>query len=331
MTQPDGIAEVGHPAEQPTIAPRAEERAFDVPRAARIMAGTFLALSLIINFASALIEKFLLEPFIASQFFWVAGMAYLLGEFGALALVLVWTNGPFLWRLGIVWALSLVLWGAWFAGYWLTLDHDSVFGVEIYLRIATDSLISLPLVSLAMQLPHWAFRVYLGWRVVAPAAEAQDRRINALAIRDILIGTTIVALTIVPFRLFAREPGAMNAENWFGLGITALVLSAVSLLFLVPLVVLVLKMRRVGPAIGFLLLAPLGGLLVFVVVMLILSRGRIGSDFGELPLLFVGMATCLATCSIPLWIARFAGYHLVMGRAVSSAGTTSDNSLGESA
>jgi hypothetical protein len=91
------------------------------------------------------------------------------------------------------------------------------------------SLCALPLVALACQALPWLFRLYASWRIVPPGQIAADTSNRPLAIRDFLIGTVLVALTLSAVR-FGKPTGVVEAEYWAAWGIAGAVLVAVSLL-----------------------------------------------------------------------------------------------------
>ena len=237
-----------------------------------------------------------------------AGLGILAGQIGALSLLLVWGKGPFLARLAIVWAAGGWLYFCWFVGLLFALDNSIVLGI-VLLR-ARQILAVLPSISLAAQFPHWILRTYFGWRLEASEQADEASRRAPLSIRDILVGTAVVAGTVGATKLGAgdpREVGSFWLEWAIGTGVTAVV----SVAFLVPLVLL----RTLHPVwtIGFVLLAPIVGLVALTAMA---AGGNLfgGSpDFEDLPLLYAPCVALLATCSIPLWLARLAGYRLKIG------------------
>src|SRR4030095_7570455 len=82
---------------------------------------------------------------------------------GVLTLWLVWGRGPFLRRLAVHWLAVLALYVAWALGFAMAFGADAP--ARELPAIWGAVLCSLPLVSLAAQLPLWPLRTHLGWRV----------------------------------------------------------------------------------------------------------------------------------------------------------------------
>jgi len=95
--------------------------------------------------------------------------------------------------------------------------------------------------------------------------------------------------------------------------ITASILAALSLSFLVPLVLL--RLLHAAWTLGFILLAPIVGLLVLTAIDRTTNILGGNPDLDELSLPYMACVSCLATCSVPMWIARAARYRLKIGRA----------------
>jgi hypothetical protein len=265
---------------------------------------TLLGILAIVNLAAFPFGKSTLGNQFPGVVLLAMGFGLLAAQAASLSTVLVWSNGPFVIRLVAVWAIGLFLYVCWLIGLLLSVDGPKA--QEIALGRGLMLLASLPLTSLAVQLPHWAIRAYLGWKVQAGDAAELSETVGRFSIRDMLIATTLVALTVVATRFTAEEPSRLaDVEFWLGWTITMAVFSALSLFFLVPLLVLVLKPMRIGLIFAFLLLAPLVG--AFVSMAFIVTSE-------ELALVYAGGVSCLASCSVPLWIGRLAGYRLVIGR-----------------
>ena len=239
------------------------------------------------------------------------GLGVLAGQIGGLSLVLVWGNGPFRARLALACTVGCWLFGCWHVGMRVAFD-DSIVR-EFALFRARQMLAGLPLVSLAVQLPHWTLRTYFGWRFDPPEQSSRAPRRVPLSIRDVLLGTTVVGLTLCAAQFVARDRSEISPDVWGQWAIAVSVVAALSLVFLVPLVLL--RAMHAGWTVGFILLAPLMSLLLLTVVNRATNVLGGNPDFDELSLPYLACVSCLATCSAPMWMARAARYRLKIGRA----------------
>ena len=106
--------------------------------------------------------------------------------------------------------------------------------------------LALPVLILAIQLPFWAVRTWLGWRLEQPASSSSKDHAPALGIRDLLFAMTCIALALCAFRL-SVPPNLLKyriAEYTEICGSCALT----SLLVAVPAAALVLRPSRAGTA-----------------------------------------------------------------------------------
>jgi uncharacterized membrane protein len=167
---------------------------------------------------------------------------------------------------------------------------------------------SLPLVALAIQSPLWFARCYSGWRLTNSNLAATTAR--PLSIRDYLVGTAVVALSITFARL-ARPASWPLQDYWPGWAIVFACFAGGGLLGVVPAMFLVFRLQNAWLGIGLLL--PYGAIVGAIVV---------GIDFAFDWTLFP-FRLFLATISIslPLYVAigallaRAWGYTLQFGRA----------------
>jgi hypothetical protein len=146
---------------------------------------------------------------------------------GQVALVhigLVFGAEVFWKRFLIAWSCLLAALGMWFLGLTSTLRGNTYYDdrlVENLLRVVC----SLPLISLAMQLPLWLARVTLGWKFkrksVANAVSPPVDGNTQLTIRGLLVATAFIAVSLGVAR-FAPQPerdGAMRLDFWVGIGL----------------------------------------------------------------------------------------------------------------
>jgi hypothetical protein len=122
----------------------------------------------------------------------------------------------------ILWTMGFELLSA-LRGWSMSNWNDVRFGI-----------LALPLATIAIQSPLWFFRLYRGWRLVL---SENDKREPPLSIRDYMLGTAIVALSVTFARL-AVQAKDLNVEYWevwsifFGI---AAILSLASVIPALPL------------------------------------------------------------------------------------------------
>jgi hypothetical protein len=164
-----------------------------LPPAGLPVAPTWLALlGLAALFALVNLSIFpLIEAFDDDALFIICGcVGVMLAEGFVLAVWLVWGGGSFLKRFVLHWAAVLLLGAIWLVG---AIAAEGVRDGDI--RDALEVIpFSLPLASLTIQLPLWIVRLYFGWRLVDECADAAP--IRPLAIRDLMIGTVVAALSL---------------------------------------------------------------------------------------------------------------------------------------
>ncbi|HEX5104671.1 MAG TPA: hypothetical protein VFV87_12710 [Pirellulaceae bacterium] len=245
------------------------------------------------------------------EFVFAIGIGIVGGQIGSLTGALVWSNAPFLLRLMGLWLLALLLFGCWFAGLAIAMQENEWMSVIMY-DVARGIAASLPLISLAIQLPQWVVRLYFGWRIEPRAADAAARPRQALAIRDILIGTAIVALTLTAVRLAVRDRDQLGPEFWVAWAVAFGVLLVVSAVVNLPLVLLILRARSPAGAVLFLLFGPSALVVVAILIAMIFEPG--GPDARSVMLMMLAATTCVAVSSAPLWLYRLTGHRLKMAR-----------------
>lgn len=248
----------------------------------------------------------------------IAGIAA--GEIGALALSVVWLNGSLLARIAGAWSVGALAAFTIAIGRETLLADRSTNRSELLIALA-----QLPLVSLCLQLPMWWMRIYLHWRIAPRDQQDLAETRNSLSIRDILVGTAVVAITFALARLSAGY-SEMGVQFWIAWLIAAAILFGIGQLVLMPLVVLILRCSSAFPGIAFVVIAPIVfplALAIFYVLSNVIPPAGVYLAVYLLPL------TSLAVASAPLWFMRLAGYRLVMGRAISSTGPTSVKPPGE--
>src|SRR5262245_6304524 len=132
----------------------------------------------------------------------ILGLSYVCAVAGAigaqaalLAMLVVWGSGPLWQRLIWKWGMAAVLFLAWGIGFamteWNWLQSSQFPPEELVVAI-----LGLPLLSLACQAAPWLFRIYFRWRIERPGEDAAIARTETITIRDFLVGTILVAVTM---------------------------------------------------------------------------------------------------------------------------------------
>jgi hypothetical protein len=258
----------------------------------------------------------------------VLGLAYICSAAGAigaqaalLAMVAVWGSGPLWQRLMWKWGMAAVLFLAWGLGFamtewnWL---HRSQFPPE-ELVVA---ILGLPLLSLACQAAPWLFRIYFRWRIERPGEAAAIARTETITIRDFLVGTILVAVTMAAVRL-GKPNGADETGYWAGWGIGAAAAAGIALLYAIPVLYLTLgasNLRR--GALGVAALAFFAAAIAVTTMIGFLKWFNVGGGGPNDKELAVMISSLVfgftATLAGTLWIARAYGYRLVTERPLMS-------------
>ena len=246
---------------------------------------------------------------------WDVIMAFGLGLIGsqmlALSGALVWSNRPFLLRLVVLWLVGMALYGCWYLGLEAAIGRDHWFRDNM-MQEARAILASLFAVSLAVQTPQWLARFYFAWAIAPPPSGARSVALRKMSIRDFLVGTAVVALTVATMRLSVEDPRDITIEFWAGWAIAAIIVAAVSAVVNLPLLFLVLRLRNPVWALAFIFLgSPLIGSAVIAAILLIRPGGG-GPDAWGIAMLLLGFTACVAATSLPLWLARLVGYRLAV-------------------
>jgi hypothetical protein len=222
-----------------------------------------------------------------------------------LAAWLAWSDQPFWQRLTRHWIVAAILFVVWAAG--LALGQRSEFA-EIISFVG----LSVPLVSIAAQTPLWFARQTLGWRLIR-GEEKNDTRPSPLSIRDLMMATVLVAISLALARL---APGSNDGEREFVWIVMFCMASIISAIALLPTSALLLRMQPLRRGMSFAgLYAGFWVGLLWLVVLVAWHRGF----FPPPPLAFLVGVSCLilsfaATVILAAAAARALGYCLVWGR-----------------
>ena len=238
------------------------------------------------------------------------GLGIIGGQIGGLSAVLVWSQGSFIVRSVVLWLAGMLLYACWAFGL-LVLIRDDNWLVDIRADIARAIAVSLPLISLAVQLPQWLARFYFGWRIETPG-QIPSAVSPGLSIRDLMVGTAVVALTITAVR-FSLAADEMTTDVWVGWAIAVGILGVVSAFVMLPLLVLVFRSRPLWALLYILVGSPLlAGATMYAIVLVDGASG--GPDTRAIILFLMAATSCVAATSAPLWLARWAGYRLKFAR-----------------
>jgi hypothetical protein len=286
-----------------------------LPRKLLVIVAVAIVIASVFNMSMVPVSRFI-EPGPGFAF----GLAYLslvLGSLGGQAAVLtvlvVWGSGPLWLRLVWHWGLALVAFTAWAVGFVVGLsDRGLPYNSDEGLRMA---LFGLPLVALACQLAPWLMKVYFRWRIELEDEAEQPAAVHLLSIRDMLVGTIVVAVAMAAVR-FGKPRDFPEGYYWIFWGIGSAAAAGISLVCLVPIVYLTLGVRgtRWGLA-GVVAIAASVAAAASGVLMWVQPPGP--SD-KEVILIMTSIAAGFTlTLAGTLWIARAYGYRLVMGRVQS--------------
>jgi hypothetical protein len=259
------------------------------------------------------------------------GLAYLclvagsiVGQAALLSVYAVWGPGKVWQRLVWHWALAFVAFSAWTFGFAVALASEFRSPADYPDDELFAALLGLPLVALCLQALPLVFRVYLDWRIECrddgTAASARP-----LSIRDLLAWTVLVAVTAALVRS-GKPENLSEAMYWNIWGIVGMVAIAVSLLFTLPMVYLMLG-TRVGRwgGVGVVALAAAAATVASLILMAFGPYGPGPSD-KEIILMTTSLATGFTlTLAGTLWIARRYGYRLEIGQPMTSPFGPVDN------
>ena len=205
--------------------------------------------------------------------------------------------------------VGLPLFAAWALGYAVDGWCRGRFFWSFW-RDVRGVLLYLPLLAIAIQLPLWVVKFWLGWRMQHHERNAGQTVAATFGIRDIFLATGVVALALTAAR-FATPSEVRSQREFLTLIVAALAAAAASLVTVLPAVVATLRARRPWFALLILLLA-YGAVLLAVFVVICVSRGQT-LPFRE----SWGMAWMAAgfflSLTGPLLVARGLGYRLVWG------------------
>jgi hypothetical protein len=223
-----------------------------------------------------------------------------LAQGGLLSACLVFLDGRLWLRAAICWTVGLVLWSCWALGLTVASSFGSWGPVGDELRVGT---LSLPLAVLAIQLPLWFARTYLGWRLIAQQPGTLVSQ--PFSIRDYFVGTAVAAISITFARL--ARPASWPVENyWPGWAIVFCVLAGGSLLANLPAMFFIFRVPNAW--LGFALLSLYAFMMASLIILLIAIDPSVGML--EIAALMTLLMSVAAFLGLGFAVARGCGYVL---------------------
>jgi hypothetical protein len=221
-----------------------------------------------------------------------------------------WGDQPFWQRTLLHWIVAAILYLVWVAG--LALGQPNQFR-QLSMMVG----LSVPLVSIAAQLPLWIARQMFGWRLIhrerRPGEENDGTRRAPLSIRDLMTATVVVAVALAVARLAPSPDGKPIGMLWVIMFGAATTLSTMTLL---PVSPLLMRTPRFGRGVLFACLYAAFWIgLPWLIVLVAWGRGL----FPPPPLAVLIGLSCLilsftATVILAAAAARSRGYRLISGR-----------------
>ncbi len=238
------------------------------------------------------------SPLVVVVFF---PLGSIFSQFAILSAWLVWSHRPLGQRL----VLCLCAAGWFFLLWWLSITLAGISGNG---RFPLVVLLLIPAITVAVATPLALARSLFGWRIVSRESVPVE---NPLGIQHLLAFTTLVAVSLALVRLAMRIAAEESEGFWIGLAVATGIAALANTLLVVPLVWLTLRIRNatLGAALAGIL--GLAAAIAFLTVAL-MSAGR--PPAGIAVGIFCLSLSFVFTTATAFWIARAAGYRLVIGR-----------------
>ena len=274
-------------------------------RSPSVLLALLIAISLASDFLMLL--AFAMIPALPMVFFPIlqAILGCTLAQGCLLAAWLAWGDQPFWQRLLRHWIVAAILYLVWVAGLALGQPNQlRQFSMMVGL--------SVPLMSIAAQLPLWIVRQMFGWRLIRGEENDGSRR-APLSIRDLMTATVVVALALALARLAPSPDGKPIGMLWAIMFGAATTVSTMTLLLVSPLL---MRTPRFGRGVLFACLYAAFWIgLLWLIVLVAWGRGL----FPPPPLAVLIGVSCFvlsfaATVILAAAAARSHGYRLTSGR-----------------
>ena len=274
------------------------------------------ALLAVVDFLAVPVGSWAIRAGRGAEWLWVMGTGAFLAQFAILPAWLVWGCRPLWQRVAIHCGTAAILLVAWTLG-WLVVDAGSdiliwlFYFYEHVARVVVPAALLLPAISLAVEGPLWLTRVIFGWRLAPPGREPEPDR--KLAIRDFLIGMSVVAMALAAVRAsLAASEQNVPADAWTSIAIQLGCAALASALALPLLAWALLRLPDLRGGLGVVGVYGLATYCLLAIVGLILFRPA--RPLESLAYLFILQATFTALTGASFTLARRAGYRLQIGQ-----------------
>jgi hypothetical protein len=201
--------------------------------------------------------------------------------------------------LGLVWLVTMVWSCVSFNPYEFDYPQDVAVGCAL-----------VPLVAIGFLAPLWMVQGWFRWRILCPAPMMAEPRHEGFRIRDMFIGTTVVAIAFGAVEVASRA--ADSGDLVIGTSIMATVAAVISLLVVLPLLAATLRARRVWLVLPVTICLQFAVFLGTIAILHAVFEGGPGSSRAMWALgpVFAVLCVCL---SVAMLVVRWCGYRLVWG------------------
>lgn len=244
------------------------------------------------------------QPSVPEAAMWncLAGM---IGEEGGLhAIWCVLAPVSFFKRLAVGIGAGAILFGAWALGYAIGISQGGYLRGNYWETVRTG-LLCLPLLAIAIQSPLWIARGWLGWRILYGCDTSAGLRVERIRIGDLLTAMAVVAMALSAVR-WGKTPS--QVDSLLPLVIAA---AAISLFTTLPVVVAILRSRRLWLALTAALLPYLTLLLADLVGARLRSEPVLWQAWANFASMLGAFFVCMAGAML---LVRRLGFRLFLGR-----------------
>lgn len=237
-------------------------------------------------------------------------------QVGVLAAAICWGSQRFALRLICYWLAMFVSMVALLAGIAIGEGRREFDNLIRFMPL------SAPLLVLAVQTPLWIVRLFFRWRIVRDQGLDAAAPEAPLSIRDLMVGTVLVAVSLAAARVAPRD--TPDAELWIGWAIALASCGGVSLIALLPVSAWLLRQRNI--IVGLILTAVYAVLAVVVtwIVIYIIDR-NFWRNWWEMVGIAIMIVSFGATLALAALAARAAGLRLEIGQGREQAAVERDS------